>query len=580
MAQPGESFPMQFALGVLNLAQQQKQFNARLREQRSTTAARNFLEKERMDLAERSQRLQEFKAGMGRRPQEFGVIDNFRQRSAESAVGVHDQLALLQGQAQVDRQRELEKRVEDSLPAKLVSDLHAKGSAFVPSHMAGDVIPAMRTSLGIGGSPTGMTEEIRTNEKGETVTTGKVSADPTSKARAAHEAAGNVFEMVEIPTKGGTIVMRVGGNAGARQQSALKIKKAQAEIEKINAEVAEIQSQTESNKALKHKRIVEAKQISDGIGADTEQWRYFTNSIQFVETGQRMVRGMMAPLETERKTLNATLAIADPQSKEFKDASARLIEVGKELDKMTDGLADPATFLLENDPATGKPRNIGFARIAEAFPTAQRAASMSASKRAAGDKTPPDPDIQIDPMIRTVLTKPVADVMTMLSLDPENNMNPKEVWRSLPRNISIPFKDSAGNSHQAAFHADPTGKGLVPLNRMARDLSQQIDRGDTSGLAEGTRAFNLHPNWRLIGWNQETDQVKAKPVSLADVNVAAGGKPQAVVDQEEAATSRRQELARQVYVLMEKAREAKANGQDTSELVNQIKTLSAEVANQ
>lgn len=51
MAQPGEFFPQQFALGVLNLFNSVKQKNAELQEMRRERAARNLIEQQRIDMS-------------------------------------------------------------------------------------------------------------------------------------------------------------------------------------------------------------------------------------------------------------------------------------------------------------------------------------------------------------------------------------------------------------------------------------------------------------------------------------------------------------------------------------------------
>jgi len=59
MAQPGEFFPQQFALGVLNIFNSVKQKQAELQEMRRERAARNLLEQNRLDLVGRGLAIQQ-----------------------------------------------------------------------------------------------------------------------------------------------------------------------------------------------------------------------------------------------------------------------------------------------------------------------------------------------------------------------------------------------------------------------------------------------------------------------------------------------------------------------------------------
>jgi hypothetical protein len=128
MAQPGESFPQEFALGILNLAQQRKIKQAELEDMRSARAASNFLEKERLDLAERGQSLQEFQTGF-----------NAKMQEQQAEVQKASALARIQLEtAKIQQERE-------GVVVQNLANFGRTGSAFIPTY-ARDKIPQLTSS--------------------------------------------------------------------------------------------------------------------------------------------------------------------------------------------------------------------------------------------------------------------------------------------------------------------------------------------------------------------------------------------------------------------------------------------------
>jgi len=128
MAQPGESFPQQFALGILNLAQQRKIKQAELEDMRSARAASNFLAQEHIDLAERSQSLAEFNSGVAA-------------KDRETQAEIQKAAALARIKIETDKIA----REREGVVVQNLSNFARTGSAFIPSY-ARDKIPELTSS--------------------------------------------------------------------------------------------------------------------------------------------------------------------------------------------------------------------------------------------------------------------------------------------------------------------------------------------------------------------------------------------------------------------------------------------------
>jgi hypothetical protein len=128
MAQPGESFPQQFALGILNLAQQRKIKQAELEDMRSARAASNFLAQEHIDLAERAQSLAEFNSGVAA-------------KDRETQAEIQKAAALARIKIETDKIA----REREGVVVQNLSNFARTGSAFIPSY-ARDKIPELTSS--------------------------------------------------------------------------------------------------------------------------------------------------------------------------------------------------------------------------------------------------------------------------------------------------------------------------------------------------------------------------------------------------------------------------------------------------
>lgn len=207
MAQPGETFPQEFALGILQLAQQRKIRQAELSEMRSARAASNFLEQERLQLAERAQSLNEFQAGASREA-----------AAAQAEVQKAAQLARITIET-----KKIEAQREGQVVAAL-GDFGRTGSAFIPS-WAADKIPQLTSSSSEFGVATIQVPGLGTLV--QRVSDPKLKADlaetqskidlnnqqiAVGKAREEHLRAQTEYEM----TKAGSIVGKLGGPESVR----------------------------------------------------------------------------------------------------------------------------------------------------------------------------------------------------------------------------------------------------------------------------------------------------------------------------------------------------------------------------
>src|SRR5262245_40034864 len=126
MPQPGESFPAQFALGILQLKQQREQAKAQLAEMRNARAAQNFLAKERQDLIERQQNQQAALHGQSIASQDY---------RAQLQADVQKEASLARIKMETDRLA-LER---DQTVARSITDFGRTGTAFIPSYAAAKV---------------------------------------------------------------------------------------------------------------------------------------------------------------------------------------------------------------------------------------------------------------------------------------------------------------------------------------------------------------------------------------------------------------------------------------------------------
>ena len=118
MAQPGETFPMQFALGILQLQQQRQNADAQLAEMRNQRAANNFLDKERL------------------RFQEQTTLRDQAQKQAQLDMEKEAASARIK----METQRMEQERIESV--SRSVADFGRTGTAFIPSYAASK-IPAL-----------------------------------------------------------------------------------------------------------------------------------------------------------------------------------------------------------------------------------------------------------------------------------------------------------------------------------------------------------------------------------------------------------------------------------------------------
>ena len=121
MAAPGEFFPQQFALGVLQLSQNIKQRNAEIGEMRRARAERNFLDKERLALAARGQEIQAAQSG-----------------KAAANDAATDQIRVKQADAQLAFDQRRAKIQDAGIVSKAVSDFQNQGAAFFPQFAMGE----------------------------------------------------------------------------------------------------------------------------------------------------------------------------------------------------------------------------------------------------------------------------------------------------------------------------------------------------------------------------------------------------------------------------------------------------------
>ena len=114
MASPGEWFPQQFAMGILQAAEARKRADAQLSEMRTQRASENFLAEERLRLGQ--QQLQ----------------------ASEAQNEVQAQIAMEKAKLEAERI----KMERDATVSRSVSEFGRSGFAFIPTHAA-DKIPSL-----------------------------------------------------------------------------------------------------------------------------------------------------------------------------------------------------------------------------------------------------------------------------------------------------------------------------------------------------------------------------------------------------------------------------------------------------
>jgi len=132
MADPGENFPMQFALGILQLAQQNKQKQAEISEMRAARAETNFLEKEKLANAQRMNFInQQFESEQAAAQEQMAKV------RAETEKAAAEERIRFEGEK---LRLERDQQVIQSL-----DQFGRTGSAFIPNYAAGN-IPALMSS--------------------------------------------------------------------------------------------------------------------------------------------------------------------------------------------------------------------------------------------------------------------------------------------------------------------------------------------------------------------------------------------------------------------------------------------------
>lgn len=479
MAAPGEVFPQSFALGILQLANQQKMQAAQLREQRSTAAARNFLEKERLRLQEMGLNLEAAKAGLA--PGGGGGSSGagaFRAASAQSALGARDQLALAQGQAAITkRQQELE-TFETNYPGLFFDQFENKGVAFVADHRRGELLPALRERLS-----------------------------------GAEDEQGVGFK--EIPTKGGSIVVRIGGRTAAEQKDFKELQQIEQLTAKYKAETGLAAAREESAQALTVKRTIEAREAALTLGGDISPTDRHRALLQVAETAERTKKAKIDTLSQLRTDLFSQRALAGDRAGRAAELDAQIKDLTDQINKLSD---QPATaWLAETNPALSYLLQL---------PTAQTAAAIGATDeqraRAAG-QPPPRPVSGAseqrrrisDDLLRALHTGP-ADLVQDLATNPEqDDVTEANAYQFLPTNLSI----QQGRS-TATFHVDQFDGGVIPTNEAAykmiaggavRDVLREAELAKQGIKTQVRSRINTSARWRMLGWTPEKAQAAAAP---------------------------------------------------------------------
>ena len=277
MASPGEWFPQQFAMGILQAAEARKRADAQLSEMRNQRASENFLAEERLRLGQ--QQLQ----------------------SSEAQNEVQAQIAMEKAKLEAERI----KMERDATVSRSVSEFGRSGFAFIPTHAA-DQIPKLMGSFGGGDGvgepvtevsfrtePGGLTDASGAPVGGITKqdTAGKVLVGPRGGGARPPDIA-----TIELPGYG-TILQRVGGPGFEKQQ---------AELAKINA----LTEKYNQDAALSKKRAEVAE-----FAAEERQKRIQLMEGKFSNDSIRLAHNIREGLRKQADDLSAQLLAAPPGTK-------------------------------------------------------------------------------------------------------------------------------------------------------------------------------------------------------------------------------------------------------------------------
>lgn len=504
MAQPGEFFPQQFANQVLQLASANKQFNARLREQRSQAAARNFMDKQRLELAEQAQAQEG-----GQNTQPFGTVDAFRSKSAESAMGVRDQLQLEKGVADIKRSAKLQDVTDGALVQKALGDFEDHGFATIPAH-AVDTIPGLRSSFqtrGLGGDAK-TTTKFEVDSKG--TTTGNISNETTL---------GDISE-IKLPN-GDVMIVGIGGTTATDKKNLADLQRTRALTRETVAQTALTKERTDAVKLDKLNKGLKAQQTAEGMGSD-DGLKNLQASLNVLKSVQRIKESVVDTTEAEIKALDR-LQFTDAEPVDF-DAQMLALREKQRSNNNQSGVA----VISKLNPAVGK-------KLAE-LDTYVQGAAIAGAKTQSGEATPGgDQSIMdlLDPAIKSLIGLTPVD----LALEMRETLGPA-VTKALPTNVTIQLTDRrTGSRNDATFHADPGG--LIPLNEsafvIAKDIAKAPPAAQRARLKaagarlSGTESFKIHPLARRLGFQPEGSRPRTRTPDLTQV--PASQTDEAVADQ-------------------------------------------------
>lgn len=518
MAGPGEFFPQQFATGILQLAQAQKQFQARLREQRSQAAARNFMEKQRIELAERAQELADFKAGLGRMPGDnrarsgLGTatdpVSGFRQRSAESAMGVRDQLALERGSAELKRAARLQDQTDGALAQKALGDFNDKGVATIGRQNA-DLIPGLRAGI---------------------------AAQSTSDLgrEAGEEQPESDIAEIRLPN-GDIMIVRVGGNSLEDRKSLAALAKAREDTRKVVSDIAVNKEREEATRLLAQKRGLDAQRIKKALGRDEKLVR-FRAALGIASTAEAIKASLIKAKQAEWEAAAQSAIIARPGDREAKNKLAEELRAELSLQQET-----PALDLV----STRNPRLAQFLTGFESY--------IAGSGGSGGDDAAPpggDRDIR-----RQMIAEkhPAMKLANAEALDLVRLAELDEPWTVLQPNLNFPLTNrKTGTKEVAQFHV--ARSGLIPLNQPGRVLANMLEaasgpKAQRAALSaagfelEGTESFRIHPQADFFGFpRQPSKRNEISPKTTAPAPGPADESEQEAEDEQAAANKRFSQL--------------------------------------
>lgn len=259
MPSPGETFPQQFALSILQLKAQRDQQAAQLSEMRNQRASQNFLEQQRIDLAQQQANQNALQVG-----QQF----QFQKERAAADIEVQKESQLARLALETKR---IEKEREESV-ARSLSDFGRTGTAFIPSFAASKVPELLKSA----------------------------PSDASSH-----------YTTLDIPGHG-TLIQKVDGDA------AVKIREAEAKIAHFNAQTMLDQKRSELAAA---QTAFKNKQVNNLIGkVDAQSARTAQNTIGDLRKLSNNIYTALIREDTPDARRRAAEIAADP-SKAFADDS-------------------------------------------------------------------------------------------------------------------------------------------------------------------------------------------------------------------------------------------------------------------